>query len=298
MKSIKQLAIKFLSLESTDCREAKEILNKVNTEMRSWNYKSYNHTLKKLLNVSYFAGINSSSKISKGEKLEYYTLILYLLPSDQSGVDICAGSCLGCELACLSGAGHSGLEERSVINGKKEYNKISVSRLVKTWLVVFRRDIANKLIQFEIDKNKSKYKRFAVRLNGTSDLPFYDIICNNPNIQFYDYTKMSNRYSLDNYHVTFSYSTSKINRIKHYKQALQRNQNLAFPVTKQDYKRILSLPDTFDMDTTDLRFLDNKKSKYGILIAKETINTQCGIDEKFILTYEDFVKVIDAIENN
>lgn len=297
MKSIKQLAIKFLSLESSNSLEAKKILAKVKAKMEKLEFKSYSKMLKEL-EISYFCGLNSSSKIVKGKKKNYNTLILYLLPSTQSGINVCLASCLGCELACLSGSGHSRVNDYAVKSGAFEYNKISLSRLIKTWLVHFRRDIAKQMICHEIERDSKKYKEFAVRLNGTSDLPFYDIICKYEDIQFYDYTKMPNKYSLDNYHLTFSYSTSKTNRIKHYKQALERGQNLAFPVIKEDYERILKLENTFEMDSTDLRFLDKHASKYGVLIAKEAENMSCGIDEKFILTYEDFVKVIEEIENN
>jgi hypothetical protein len=56
--------------------------------------------------------------------------------------------------------------------------------------------------------------KFAVRLNGTSDLPWFkykvdgggSLMDLHPDVQFYDYTKVLNYLDHDkkNYHVTFS----------------------------------------------------------------------------------------------
>ena len=49
------------------------------------------------------------------------------------------------------------------------------------------------------------------------------------------------------------------------------------------------------MDETDLRFLDSA-GKYGILKAKETLNTEKGVKEKFILSIEELKQIIELIE--
>ena len=106
----------------------------------------------------------------------------------------------------------------------------------------------------------------VVRLNGTSDILWElnsDIIQSFPNLQFYDYTKISKRFSFAipaNYHLTFSLSESndndalKVLGLGHSIAAVFRDSNL---------------PDTFmgypvtNGDTTDLRFLDAK----GVIVG-------------------------------
>jgi hypothetical protein len=106
----------------------------------------------------------------------------------------------------------------------------------------------------------------AVRLNGTSDIPWelypvggYDHIFQaHPDMQFYDYTKLYPRLNackdIPNYHLTYSYAETKQNRLNAEK-ALSNGYDVAvvFDV----------LPDTFlnhrviDGDHTDVRFWDS-----------------------------------------
>ena len=59
----------------------------------------------------------------------------------------------------------------------------------------------------EIIKNEKD--NYCIRLNGTSDIDWSDLIGSLPNIQFYDYSKVLKRIkknTLDNYHLTYSAS--------------------------------------------------------------------------------------------
>ena len=244
--------------------------------------------LKRFLGITYLAGVNSSQKISKGAKLNYLTLVLYLSASRNAGIDICKFATTGCRLACLVGSGHALIEERA---GRKT---IAVSRVIKTWLVMFRRDLANHLLQSEIDSAKRKAQRtgqgFAVRLNGTSDLDFGDIIKANPSVQFYDYTKDPTRpLWWPNYNVTFSYSSFL--RMDHYRKALLMGASLAIPT--HEFEKCLSIPGTFSMDETDLRFLD--RGKFGLLKAKRTSNLSGGIENRFILSASEVKQLVRAL---
>jgi hypothetical protein len=260
--------------------------------------KEYNYTTKakllKDLQVSYFASVNSSQKIVKGEKLNFDTLVLYLSASKNAGVDLCKFASTGCRLACLVASGHALIESRA---GK---NTIAISRIVKTWLAVYRRDIAETVLCAEIESAKKRAekrgRKFAVRINGTSDLCFADVISAFPDVQFYDYTKDPERVELPNYHLTFSYADTSKARIKHYKQALKRGQSIAFPVIASDFDEACALPDCYSMDNTDLRFLDNS-GKYGILKAKVTNDLQAGVKNKFILSANELREVIQTIES-
>lgn len=260
--------------------------------------KAYNYTSKakllKDLGISYFASVNSSQKILKGEKQNFDTLVLYLSASKNAGVDLCKFASTGCRLACLVASGHALIESRA---GK---NTIAISRIVKTWLTVYRRDIADTVLCAEIESARKRAekrgRKFSVRINGTSDLPFYDVINAFPDVQFYDYTKDPERVELPNYHLTFSYADTSKARIKHYKQALKRGQSIAFPVIASDFEEACAMRDCYSMDETDLRFLDTD-GNYGILKAKVTNDLQAGVKNKFILSASELREVIETLES-
>ena len=160
---------------------------------------------------------------------------MYLSAGKNAGKDLCKFASTGCRLACLVESGHALLEKRS----KK--TKIAIARLIKSWIAIYRKDICDNVLIHEIKlakKNADKNKRkFSVRLNGTSDIEFYNVINSFPDIQFYDYTKDSNRIELPNYHLTFSYSNQAKVRLDHYKKAVKKGQSIAFPIIGKDYAK-------------------------------------------------------------
>ena len=287
---IKILALQYL----TETEQAKKfgILIKAEAFFAGLKYESKAKLLK-TLGLSYFAGLNSSQKIEKGKKENFDTLVLYLSAGKNAGKDVCSFASTGCRLACLVGSGHALIEKRA---GK---HVIDVSRIVKTWLTVYRKDLACELLTREIKAAQARAgrlgHRFAVRLNGTSDLDFYSIYQSFPQVQFYDYTKNPKRVPLPNYHLTFSYSQGTEARVNHYRQAVARGQSIAFPVRADDFENACALPDCFSMDETDLRFLD-RAGKYGILKAKNTVNLSDGIKENFILSLQELSAIISKIE--
>ena len=287
---LKHLAIQYLS-EITPAKKF-GILLKAEKLLKDYEYKNKS-ALFRFLGISYFASVNSSQKIEKGQKLNFDTLVLYLAASKNAGVDLCSFASTGCRLACLVASGHALLEKRA------NKNTIAVSRIVKTWLTVYRRDIANEVLAQEIATSEKRAKRkgrkFSVRLNGTSDIDFSGIITRFPDVQFYDYTKDPNRVELPNYHITFSYGDGSKARLKHYRQALQRGQSLAIPVVASDFEEACALPECYSMDDTDLRFLDGNKGRFGILKAKVTDNLQGGVKNRFILRACDVKALIETL---
>jgi hypothetical protein len=114
-------------------------------------------------------------------------------------------------------------------------------------------------------------KKPALRLNGGSDLDWYDVYASFPNVQFWEYTKNPARAlklsKLPNVHVTYSvneYSTDKILRTMS-----MAGINLA---TVFDTKKGKPLPATYlglpviDGDTTDLRFFEPTGVVVGLRI--------------------------------
>ena len=290
LNAYKSLAVEFLNallpVEKLKIRlRVQDRLQSIDSDL------SYSKLLSEL-GLSYIASVDSSSKLVKGKQFEFATLGLYLSPASKSGRNVCrfAGAC---KAPCLDESGHVLLEKRS---GK---STIQVARLLKTWLHEFRLDLFNKAISHEIRKAdklaKKKGQKFCVRLNCTSDLDFSEIIASFPGFQFYDYSKDPNRQSADNYHLTYSWDSFSKGRLPFYRQALERGQKIAFPVVKADLDRILALPSTLEMDSSDLRFLDGE-GNYGILAIKETGNTAQGIKDGFMLDFDGFKKAIAWIE--
>src|ERR1700720_2734621 len=73
--------------------------------------------------------ISDDAKTIKGKKYGYLTGILYLAPSDISGVNVCANSTRGCEAGCLYTAGRGGV-----------YPSVNRARIRKTRALFSNRD--------------------------------------------------------------------------------------------------------------------------------------------------------------
>ena len=129
-------------------------------------------------------------------------------------------------------------------------------------------------IKLSYARAKRKGFKYTVRLNGTSDLPFerykldngLNLMENNPNVQFIDYTKITNRLLQKlpkNYSLTYSQAE---NNLKDVKQILKTKYNIATVFRKKLPKKWLGR-EVINGDKHDLRHLDPKKVIVG-LIAK------------------------------
>ena len=154
-------------------------------------------------------GINTNYKTIKSEKVGVLTGIIYMSPYNLSGKNVCPGASAGCAAACLNTAGRGAM------------NVVQAARLKKTQRFFqdrqqFLWDLVNEISALR-RKAKAKGMTAAVRLNGTSDLPYErykvrdtgkNIMELFPDVQFYDYTKLENRIVGQqlpaNYHLTFS----------------------------------------------------------------------------------------------
>jgi len=200
--------------------------------------------------------VGNDSKTAKGKKYNYLTGILYLTPD----YDLCPASKLAkCDQACLVSA------------GRGKFNSVKAGRLNKTKIFRQYPNVFYELVRRDILKLEKKAERenlnFCVRLNGTSDIDHTDFIASMPHVQFYDYTKMSTRKPLDNYHLTFSYSGANKSYLKHVQKALDNKLNLAVVFSDKNHpEKFLGLP-VVNGDDTDLRFLDYKLEERQSVIA-------------------------------
>lgn len=187
-------------------------------------------------------------KTAKGQQAGYLTAILHLAPATLGGTNLCARHTPECFANCLYFA------------GRGRFPKVQAARMVRTklWLedrADFKATLLSEIDRLDAWAVKHNYQ-LVVRLNGTSDIRWeqHGIIEHRPAVQFYDYTKISNRRNLPaNYHLTFSFSG---NNIPDCVQALGNGMSVAVPFLGSRPDHWLGYP-VVDGDADDLRFLGN-----------------------------------------
>lgn len=213
-----------------------------------------------------------NAKTVKGEELGYLTGILYLVPSDGSGLgNLCPHASAGCRAVCLYSAGRGVM--RPVIEGRMRKTRLFFEDAPR-----FVDSLAGDVVRL-VNNAKRQNLIPCVRLNGTSDVPWERIKGTDPrtlmeqfpSVQFYDYTKRPNRDTIwPNYHLTFS--RSECNDVQAMIE-LNRGRNVAVVFSsKQAWKtrEAEPLPETWrgfpvvDGDNHDLRFLDTGPAIVGL----------------------------------
>lgn len=253
-----------------------------------------------------------NSKTIKGEKQGYTTYIMYLAPHKQNskGVNLCAKASKGCAEACL------------FKSGAARFNQVQIGKTNKTeYFLADRKGFMSQLYneisaivsnhakvegekQLSFNGNVLRYKKFAIRLNGTSDFPFENLKVRDgknifelfPDVQFYDYTKLDQRFNKiqpRNYHLTFSRSEDNHTETV---DLLNRGYNVAvvFGVKSEDDlpKEYLGFP-VVNGDESDLRFLDEENVivglKYKLMTGKGTAGQNAIMlrDNPFIVGIEE-----------
>lgn len=210
----------------------------------------------------------SQTKMAKGEKFGYKTAILHLAPYKLSGKNVCPQASKECIAFCLntSGRGQMNVTQTSRINKTKKFWQDRPQ---------FLKDLDKEIGMLKKRAASQGYK-FAVRLNGTSDLAwhrFSSLMDQHPDVIFYDYTKVLNHldHNLKNYKITFSASESNQHECI---KAMDKGANVAVVFQDKLPKRWAirsgsSMNDrkVIDGDKHDLRFLDPRGVIVG-LIAK------------------------------
>jgi hypothetical protein len=194
---------------------------------------------------------NSDAKTVKGQKLGFYTGILYLIPDD----NLCAmAEKAGCREGCLVSAGRGAFT--SVAAGRKRKTDLYYADPV-AFVDTLAKEIT--LAQRRADK---RGETLVIRLNGTSDIAFENKHGSNglslmdtfPTVQFYDYTKLPTRKVPANYHLTVSYSGAND---KYASKVLKTRHNIAVVFRSRDLPKTFGGRVVVDGDKSDLRFLDD-----------------------------------------
>lgn len=209
-----------------------------------------------------------TTKLLKSDNagLGYLSCIMYLAPSTVSGHNVCPQASPGCIAACLNTA------------GRGIYKRTQDARIARTNFFFSNREAFKSQLIHELKLFvKRTYKvgqSPACRLNGTSDLQwetlFPQLFKIFPHVQFYDYTKIVKRMERylcgklpRNYHLTFSRSEINEDACKH---ILNLKGNVAVVFSNKNFPVSWHGVPCYNMDTTDLRFLD--PPGVGALYAK------------------------------
>ena len=225
-------------------------------------------------------GINTNYKTIKNQKVGVLTGILYMAPYNLSGKNVCPAASKGCAAACLNTAGRGAM------------NVVQAARLKKTRRFFSNRNIFLFQLCDEIEDLKEraakKGMKASVRLNGTSDLPWFkykvdgggSLMDIHPDVTFYDYTKVLNYldHGKKNYHVTFS--DSGTNYQDQVKAMTDYYANVAV-VFKDKLPSTWMSRKVINGDAHDLRFKDPRGVIVG-LVAK-------GLGKK--VTKNSFIKI-------
>lgn len=202
-----------------------------------------------------------NTKTVKGEAMGYMTFIMHLAPSTLSGYNTCPMASAGCASACLNTA------------GRGRFTATQEARIRKTKWFFENRDAFMFQLVKDIEAAIRKANREGMtpvfRLNGTSDIRwetvsvggFRNVMEVFPNVQFYDYTKLTNRRDIPaNYHLTFSRSESNDAYVSLMMDA-GYNVAVVFDAMPETYlgRKVI------DGTETDLRFLDEKGVIVGLL---------------------------------
>ena len=218
----------------------------------------------------------SQTKMAKGEKFGYKTAILHLAPFNLSGKNVCPKASEECVAACLN------------TSGRRQMGSVQKARLDKTNLFWTNKNAFLWQLSTEIEQLKKRAARqgfkFAVRLNGTSDLAWHRMKVDgggtlhelHPDVQFYEYTKVLNYLNHDhkNLHVTFSDSGRNNADIA---AAIRSGHNVAVVFKDKLPKKYLNKR-VINGDEHDLRFKDPR----GVIVGLVAKGLGRNINNKFI----------------
>jgi hypothetical protein len=242
---------------------------------------------KKLTGLSYLGLVNNSSKHEKAYTYNAMVYTLYLAPANLSGYEVCPMRSPECTAMCLNESGRNRIDIHK--------NTINNSRITKTKLFFEHREFFVRWMIDEINTAKKKAEKqgfnFSVRLNNTSDITpesFYinengktlNVLQLFPDVQFYDYTKVSKRYELTkkykNYDLTFSYSGHNMTECL---DMLSKGVRTAMvfkkvPETYMGYKVVPG-------DDYDMRYKDDRNVIIGLKFKK--VRKKLTTDNKFVI---------------
>ena len=180
---------------------AREVLGPIGVDVDASNLQhqlqfTKSGRLRKLLGYNF--------KVKKGENQNVLTAIMHLAPAYESGFNVCPFA-TNCASVCINKTGQ-------LVTNMAYVCRVSKTALWKLFPDAFLDQLRMELSQ-HIYLAGVKGMKPAVRLNGTSDVPWErtGIVDEFPNLTFYDYSKwpLEFRKPGSNYHLTYSLSESE-----------------------------------------------------------------------------------------
>jgi hypothetical protein len=161
--------------------------------------------------------LGTSSKIAAGESVDVLGAVLYMMPANASGREACPGRSAGCTAACLA----EGTGRMSMSDSQRARRRRHASFYADRGR--FLADLHTEIASHRASAIRAG-KVPAIRLNGTTDLPWHRMRYTDhggtawarihdafPDVRFYEYTKIA--YGIQakgglpaNLHLTFSVS--------------------------------------------------------------------------------------------
>ncbi|RLC36203.1 hypothetical protein DRH27_05570 [Candidatus Falkowbacteria bacterium] len=243
-----------------------------------------------------FFGTSTKIEKRKGDIVEKFEIfVMYLQPANKVALKTICNFAVkaGCKNPCLIDSGMLGLT-----TGQNAATK-------RTILFLLRRAYFDSKITKEIASKEKRAARLGIpvyfRLNGTSDINFSELIANNPNSKFYDYTKLLarvRRNTLPNYDLTFSGSMYSKQSKAALSKAIARGEKIAIAFNSAGIKSdSLKIPvkGFSSFDDNDARFL-NGAGEIGTLSRKGSNKTERA--ETDILEKSFFVTSANITEFN
>ena len=248
-------------------------------------FENFSHKRACLENgFTYLGSVGQSMKMRLSLKYNVATYCIYLASSNLSGYKVCPND-THCKQYCLNGSGQN---KADILARGEQHSIINQSRINKTRLFYKNRDLFMKIMITEIERAKAKAEKegmeFSVRINGTSDLsPLLfkyegkNILEWFPNVMFYDYTKVPNRFKLlskyKNYDLTFSFDGYNWNDCEDF---LKKGGKVAvvfdgdtLPTSYRGFRVV-------DANTYDMRYKDDKGTIMGLHYHKVANNYKNG----------------------
>jgi hypothetical protein len=221
--------------------------------------------------------MTTNSKLAKdddGNEVDSMTMNsgLELLPSVLSPINTCKGAG-ACKYECLAFSGTGNVLKSKAMFKNNELPAPLKSKARRTFLYINDLEWMLQCLEMEIRAFASKAKLMGklpyFRLNVTSDLDWFDFTSYLSEFDFYDYTKIWNRQSTPNYHLTFSVSEKTTDAQISKKLAKGENVAVVFAFRKGK-KRVMPVTymgaNVINGEKSDDRSLDKKGSVIGLLI--------------------------------
>lgn len=219
--------------------------------------------------------LTQNSKLAKGDGT-FSNWGLELLPADLNPIKTACPAACDCRYSCLAFSGVGNMFKGPSMLAGTELSVPLMAKTRRSFLFLNDKNFFQSLLTIEINRLHMiaglEGKELGVRLNVTSDYDWTSFVKNNKEIQFYDYTRVWNRLSTKNWHLTYSVSKGTTDPL--IQDRLEEGYNVAVVFGGDLPPKFLGYP-VVDGDISDARWLDKPGTVVGLKI-KSTVGGARG----------------------